>query len=69
MVMFRKNKNWDFLEISLDRDSLKNNYGVKEAIIKTLNDKYNSNIDIIHFEIIDSNKYNISILVSFAIID
>jgi len=69
MVMFRKNENWNFLEISLDRDSLKNNYGAKEAIVKTLSDKYSSNIDIIHFEIIDSNKYNISILVSFAIID
>jgi len=68
MVMFRKNENWDFLEIVLARDSLKN--GVKEAIVENLNNKYNnSNIDIIHFEIIYSNQKELSILVSFAIIN
>jgi len=67
MVAFRKNENWDFLEIILARDSLKN--GVKDSISKCLNNKYNSDIDIIHFEIIYSTKNEISILVSFAIIN
>jgi len=67
MVMFRKNENWDFLEIVLTRNSLKN--GVKDAISECLNNKFNSDIDIIHFEIIYSTKNEISILVSFAIIN